>query len=62
MGAGGSSGISIGRLLLLLRRVSRVQLCATPSMAARQAPHSPWDSPGKNIGVGCHLQEINDRN
>ena len=23
-------------------------------MAAHQAPH-PWDSPGKNIGVGCHF-------
>ena len=23
-------------------------------MAAHQAPR-PWDSPGKNIGVGCHF-------
>ena len=23
-------------------------------MAANQAPH-PWDSPGKNTGVGCHF-------
>ena len=23
-------------------------------MAAHQVPH-PWDSPGKNIGVGCHF-------
>ena len=23
-------------------------------MAAHQAPH-PWDSPGKNSGVGCHF-------
>ena len=23
-------------------------------MAAHQAPH-PWDSPGKNIGVGCQF-------
>ena len=23
-------------------------------MAAHQAPH-PWDSPGKNIGVGCNF-------
>ena len=23
-------------------------------MAAHQAPH-PWDSPGKNTGVGCHF-------
>ena len=26
-------------------------------MAAHQAPR-PWDSPGKNTGVGCHLREL----
>ena len=41
-------------LLLLLSRFSRVRLCATPQMAAHQAPR-PWDSPGKNTGVGCHF-------
>ena len=41
-------------LLLLLSRISRVQLCAIPQTAARQAPR-PWDSPGKNTGVGCHF-------
>ena len=41
-------------LLLLLRRFSRVQLCATPLTAAHQAS-CPWDSPGKNTGVGCHF-------
>ena len=41
-------------LLLLLSRFSRVWLCATPEMAAYQAP-CPWDSPGKNTGVGCHF-------
>ena len=41
-------------LLLLLSRFSHVQLCATPETAAHQAPH-PWDSPGKNTGVGCHF-------
>ena len=41
-------------LLLLLSRFSRVRLCANPQMAAHQAPH-PWDSPGKNTGVGCHF-------
>ena len=40
--------------LLLLSRFSRVQLCATPWTAAHQAPR-PWDSPGKNTGVGCHF-------
>ena len=36
--------------MLLLSRFSRVRLCATPETAAR-----PWDSPGKNTGVGCHF-------
>ena len=54
----------IKRLLLLGREVmtnlaklshfSRVRLCATPQTAAHQASH-PWDSPGKNTGVGCHF-------
>ena len=39
--------------LLLLSRVGRVRLCETPETAAHQAP-PPWDSPGKNAGVGCH--------
>ena len=41
-------------LLLLLSRFSRVRLCVTPQTAAHQVPH-PWDSPGKNTGVGCHF-------
>ena len=41
-------------LLLLLSRFSPVQLCATPETAAHQLPR-PWDSPGKNTGVGCHF-------
>ena len=41
-------------LLLLLSRFSRVQLCVTPETAAHQAPR-PWDSPGKNTGVGCRF-------
>ena len=41
-------------MLLLLSRFSRVQVCATPEMAAHQAPLSQ-DSPGKNTGVGCHF-------
>ena len=40
--------------LLLLSRFSRIRLCATPQVAAHQAPR-PWDSPGKNTGVGCHF-------
>ena len=41
-------------LLLLLSRFSRVRLFATPWTAAHQGP-PPWDSPGKNTGVGCHF-------
>ena len=41
-------------LLLLLHRFSHVRLCVTPQTAAHQAS-CPWDSPGKNTGVGCHF-------
>ena len=41
-------------LLLLLSHFSRVQLCVIPQTAATRLP-SPWDSPGKNTGVGCHF-------
>ena len=41
-------------LLLLLSRFSRVRLCVTPERAAHQAL-CPWDSPGKNTGVGFHF-------
>ena len=41
-------------MLLLLSCFSHVQLYATLQTAAHQAPH-PWDSPGKNTGVGCHF-------
>ena len=38
-------------LLLLLSRFSRVRLCRRqPTRLPR-----PWDSPGKNTGVGCHF-------
>ena len=33
---------------------SHVQFCETLWTAAHQAP-CPWDSPGKNTGVGCHV-------
>ena len=38
----------------MLHRFSRVRLCATPQTAAHQVSR-PWDSPGKNTGVGCHF-------
>ena len=40
-------------LLLLLSRFSRVQLCAHRGQPTRLP--RPWDSPGKNTGVGCHF-------
>ena len=40
--------------MLLLSRFSYVRLCATPQTAATRLP-CPWDSPGKNTGVGCHF-------
>ena len=42
-------------LLLLLSRFSRVRLCATPEMGQPTRLPRPWDSPGKNTGVGCHF-------
>ena len=39
---------------LLLSHFSRVRLCVTPQMAVTRLPR-PWDSPGKNTGVGCHF-------
>ena len=40
--------------LLLLSHFSCVRLCVTPQTAAHQSPR-PWDSPGKNTGVGYHF-------
>ena len=40
--------------LLLLSHFSCFQLCATPQTKPIRLPH-PWDSPGKNTGVGCHF-------
>ena len=43
----------------VLSRFSHVPLSATPWTVAHQLL-CPWDSPGKNTGVGCHalLQRI----
>ena len=57
MGSGNvldTRSVCVCLLLLLLSPFSRVRLCATPETAAHQAP-CPWDSPGKNTGVGCHF-------
>ena len=45
---------TLGSAAKLLSHFSSVRLCVTPEMAAHQAPF-PWDSPGKNTGVGCHF-------
>ena len=54
MGGASIELTTVCSLLLLLSRFSHVRLCATPDTAAYQAP-CPWDSPGKNTGVGCHF-------
>ena len=41
-------------LLLLLSHFNRVWLCATRRGQPTRLPH-PWESPGKNTGVGCHF-------
>ena len=55
------TNMSNGMLLLLLlpSHFSRVRLCVTSWMATTRFLH-PWDSPGKNTGLGCHflLQRI----
>ena len=33
---------------------ANVRLCATHRWQPTRLPH-PWDSPGKNTGVGCHF-------
>ena len=48
------SFISKHTLNLLLSHFSRVQLCVTQRWQPTRLPH-PWDSPGKNTGVGCHF-------
>ena len=40
--------------LLLLSHFSRVRLCTTHRRQPTRLPR-PWDSPGKNTGVGCHF-------
>ena len=49
-----SNSTSIYILLLLLSRFSRVRLCAPHGLQPSRLL-LPWDSPGKNIGVGCRF-------
>ena len=40
----------------MLSRFSRVRLCATTAHGQQPVRlPCPWDSPGKNTGVGCHF-------
>ena len=39
----------------LLSPFSHVPFFVTPWTVVHQAPLCPWDSPGKNTGVGCHF-------
>ena len=41
-------------LLLLLSRFGRVRFCRPQRRQPTRLPR-PWDSPGKNTGVGCHF-------
>ena len=41
-------------LLLLLSRYSHVDSVGPHRQQPTRLPH-PWDSPGKNTGVGCHF-------
>ena len=45
-------GMGVGRLLLL-SHISRVRLCGPIDSSPPDS--CPWDSPGKNTGVGCHF-------
>ena len=44
----------VGLLLLLLSCFSRVRSCVTHRRQPTKLPR-PWDSLGKNTGVGCHF-------
>ena len=47
-----SSTSGAGMVFCNRARLSRVRLFVTPQTVPCQAPLSPWDIPGKNIGVG----------
>ena len=47
--------LSPGKIaIVIVQSLSRVQLFATPWTVATRLL-CPWDSPGKNTGVGCHV-------
>ena len=50
-----ASQVALLLLLLLLSRFSRVSDSVRPHRWKPTSLPWPWDSPGKNTGVGCHL-------
>ena len=48
-----AQGLVLVLLLLLLSHFSRVRLC--DPVDGSPPGLGPWDSPGKNTGVGCHF-------
>ena len=51
---GGVWNLLLLLLLLLLSRFSHVWLCGPHRRQPTRLPR-PWDSPGRNTGVGCHF-------
>ena len=49
-----ASQVALLLLLLLLSRFSRVSDSVRPHRWKPTSLPWPWDSPGKNTGVGCH--------
>ena len=49
-----SGGLSLPDPPHILSHFRHVQLFAIPWTVAHQATLCPWDSPGKNAGMGCH--------
>ena len=49
-----ADSLPLGHLFLLPSRFSRVQPVRPHRRQPTRLPH-PWDSPGKNTGLGCHF-------
>ena len=53
-GEWGAEDIEFEVLVMFVELLDHVQLFVTLWTVACQGPH-PWNSPGKNTGVGCHF-------
>ena len=54
----GEKGQGMEKKVIRAAAAKSLQSCLTLCDPCRQQPtrlHRPWDSPGKNTGVGCHL-------